>query len=780
MSRLTLLFCLAFVVPTFADIASDQAVIDRLLGQGKFDHAELLCREQLQGDVPIERRAAFTVELLRVLTEKARQSTMVDANKILRSAQTSGESYLKADSESTQRWLVEFQLALLPRLRGDLRQWQMGGVRGDSLHLQYLRDSRKQLQSLATRMDVQLRNSGGKKKSRRSAGLSDKAMRELRARVALELGKTYRAQAEAYPPDSADRSLAAAEGARVLDRVAPTAVTPDSWWRSRMEMMACLRLKSDWAASAKRFEVMLAGRMPAGGKAELRAEAIRIALARKNWSRVKSLVASGVPALDLTKPDLRAAADDMGLAYVEAYLALATRAQQSGDTTAARDYETRAAAAVDARQDASAYWTRRVESLLARGAGSTGGVSLTVRAARGLYRQGKLAEAASAYRRAAEQAILAGDRNEVVSLSMTAAAVLLELKQPAQVEEASRLLRAVSVKNADLPAAADAHLLAIKLVAPRDNVAGNGEVYLELLNEHLRWWPKNTTGKTADQVAWWRGKFHEHAGDHSAAWKDYQSISAEFQNSRPASVAALRMALLASPEKSPLALKQSLDVLRARMQTAEGNADEGWLVLAEGFNRLGRREEAAEAIAQVHSATGIQWLNLLIAAEPDGDATEESRASSAAWRLLLIEKGTTGASELSELSETQQQHWQRLHAVALMDAGTPESNAKAADQVARLLKQLPKDAQLNELNARLLTKSDDLSTALPAWRKVVAGSPPQSRRWYEAKYELAQLHWKQGDSQRASQMIELLRALHPDLGGAEQKKKFLALLNKCR
>ena len=829
----------------FGDILTDQAAVDRYLQQGKFDLAEMLCREQLQGEATIEKRSAFTVELLRVLTEKARQSTMVEADAIFRNAKTAATTYLASDRESTQRWLVEFQMALLPRLRGDLRQWQMGGVRGDALHLQYLRDSLKQLHALAQRMDVGLRKSKGRASKN---GLSAKAMRELRGRVALEIGKTYRAQAEAYPTASNDRGLAAAEGVETLERISPTSMTPEWWWRSRMELLACLRLRSDWKAFDQRFEVMLADKMPRSGKMEMQAEAIRVALAKGNWSVAKSLVAEGVPSFRLTDPAMRLAADDLSLAYIEAYLALATRAEETGDSVAARDYESRAGAAVDARKDASAYWARRVESLLARGSqgstGSPGGFPLTVRAARGLYRQGKLPEAAAAYQRAAEQAGSTGDRREAFSLAMTAAGILVQSNES---YTAAKQLRRLAVSNADLPAAPDAHLLAIKLVAPKSDETADGKVvdrkqYGALLDEHVKWWPQS---KTTDQVAWWRGRAREHAGQYAAALQDYLRVSGSDQDRERATEAIERcvrgmsgnddnangatnadgdekgkglaaavsalVAVASSPSATDLdrdeaavsaariamlggtltkELELAVSVLKRRMDlkasivpmtsvVSATSTDEARLVLAEGLYRMGQQAAAEQEIEKVAGASAEDWLRLLQSSQPAESATVNQRQSSAAWRLILLQRG---ASAARSLTGAQRLLWDRWQVIALADAGTEESLADASRRMSDLIQRSPKDAQLRELHARLLTDSgkDTGTAAINAWRLVISGSPPQSQRWYDAKYELAKLHLEQGNSDRAAQMIELLQALHPDLGGAAQKAKFAALLKKCQ
>jgi hypothetical protein len=72
-----------------------------------------------------------------------------------------------------------------------------------------------------------------------------------------------------------------------------------------------------------------------------------------------------------------------------------------------------------------------------------------------------------------------------------------------------------------------------------------------------------------------------------------------------------------------------------------------------------------------------------------------------------------------------------------------------------------------------------MEAALAKWRQIEKRSPPQSARWYEAKYAVAELHYELGNRQQAAKMIQFLKLLHPDLGGAEMAGKFEALLRRC-
>jgi len=69
--------------------------------------------------------------------------------------------------------------------------------------------------------------------------------------------------------------------------------------------------------------------------------------------------------------------------------------------------------------------------------------------------------------------------------------------------------------------------------------------------------------------------------------------------------------------------------------------------------------------------------------------------------------------------------------------------------------------------------------ALAAWRNVLAGSRPQSPRWYRGKYAVANLLTDSGHAARAAEMIDLLTVLHPEMGGSEMKRQFASLRKRC-
>jgi hypothetical protein len=118
-------------------------------------------------------------------------------------------------------------------------------------------------------------------------------------------------------------------------------------------------------------------------------------------------------------------------------------------------------------------------------------------------------------------------------------------------------------------------------------------------------------------------------------------------------------------------------------------------------------------------------------------------------------------------------------AEALADTGRP---AEARTAFAQLANRLPENGRAQAGYAALLLESDDpafLTQALDRWRLVLGKSSPRSDRWFRAKYSIALAHYKLGNKQRAAQVIQLTRALHPELGGPEKREQFTRLLDRC-
>ena len=100
-----------------------------------------------------------------------------------------------------------------------------------------------------------------------------------------------------------------------------------------------------------------------------------------------------------------------------------------------------------------------------------------------------------------------------------------------------------------------------------------------------------------------------------------------------------------------------------------------------------------------------------------------------------------------------------------------------------LAQRFPNEGTIQEEYVRLLMERDDrpsLEEAMQKCREMETKSRPQSPRWFRAKYNLALLHYRLGNKQKAAKMIQLLGLLHPDLGGRQMRAKFETLLKECQ
>jgi predicted Zn-dependent protease len=196
---------------------------------------------------------------------------------------------------------------------------------------------------------------------------------------------------------------------------------------------------------------------------------------------------------------------------------------------------------------------------------------------------------------------------------------------------------------------------------------------------------------------------------------------------------------------------------------------------------LARRENWSRA---EHELRGLQhalketWFDLLaLITTHHPTAIGGKQQELGRLQLAVLERISMTAQELTAEEQLQFARWQ---ADALMRTG---GFSQAQVVLKPLVEQHPHDGQLQETYAQSLLQADSpavLQRALAQWRIVLRRSPPQSSRWYRAKYAIALAYFKLGQSQRTAEMIKLLAALHPDLGGDETRTQFLDLLAKCK
>ncbi len=800
-------------------LRNDQQRIDRYVSAGKFDFAEFYCREQLSNPkITLNRRAAITNELLRVFQQHATTLPADERKKIWDKSTKLTDEYLRKDAASPQRFLIQLQAATLQHSRAWLRLVETARPNASNppaaVVVSNLRSANRQLRDLGQSMDEFLRS---RKRDPNAKGhMSDRELRQLRARVQLAAARLDLTLAMAYPPGGDDRILAASRAASGLNKLAPTAINDTLWQSSRIELLTALRLKEDWSGYTRQLRTM-AGVKLSGTTKELRdAEVLRAAIDREKWDEVQRRVAkAGV-----------GRASESRLAALEAYLALAARAKKASDSTnLAADWQKRAVDFLDeSRKSASKLWLRRADALLvsaSTGSNNAGGsmAAYSVRA-EALYRQDRLEESAAAYDAAAQQAKKAGDAQSAFDLSLRSSAIMIESDK---LQDAVNSLRQLAMGNSGDSRAAGAHLLAIRtlLKKVRDSDS-DSSAYRELLDEHIATWPSES--ETADQVRMWRGQVHEHFGAFEPAVVDYTSVSPDSRLLAEALVAAercytalhdrgvgisdglryleriaggwrnesrkevlnqaavscLRLHTRAGRDgdgngnakgSGTETLSPQLTRLKKRMADssfAQPLLDEARFAMVVGLalNEAGSADDAiGELLKKITTRNKIDWLR---AVQGTANAPAKSR--------MIILNFVAGLR--LELEDVESQLVAKSLASALFDDGQIE---QARIKFEELAKRLPRDGDVMEGVAKTLPRDTAIQqeVALAAWRKVLAGSRPQSPRWFRGKYAVADLLVGTGQAARAAEMIDLLSVLHPEMGGADMKQQFVGLRKRC-
>jgi hypothetical protein len=82
----------------------------------------------------------------------------------------------------------------------------------------------------------------------------------------------------------------------------------------------------------------------------------------------------------------------------------------------------------------------------------------------------------------------------------------------------------------------------------------------------------------------------------------------------------------------------------------------------------------------------------------------------------------------------------------------------------------------------LLTFADSAAreAALRQWRIIAQGSRPRTERWWRAKYNVALVHFQNGDREQAGQLIRYLQEVPPGLDDSPLKDEFIDLLERCQ
>jgi tetratricopeptide (TPR) repeat protein len=818
---------IAGVRPALAD-SHDERFVAGLRQRGLFELAEKYCADRLaDADTAADRRATLASELSRTCAEHALAAAPEDRTELWRRARAAADDFVSRNPRDPQLPLVRMQGALAVLAQGELAREEAELAGGAPQELNdaraILRDAIRQLRELDESIAADLQQGGRAARPADGAPLSSAELGSLALHARFQLARGLRNQGLCYPLASADRINSLGQAIELLGALARHELTPPLAWAVTLDQIACLRLVGNFAEAERQLAQAQRAQPPAAIEPRLQAERIRLALARDRLD--EALSEAGSPGV---KGDVPSA--DAAIAQLEAYLAAWRQARDAGETDDAQQWEKTAVEQTRAIARAlGPASSRRAETMLARSivasAGSRNPQALVL-AAQSLYRSGRLDEALDAYDEAARRAAAAADKNTYFDGQYAAGA--LEYERGNHAAAQSRL-RKLALEMPGHARAADAHLMAVHSAA---QLAGQQdpprlERYKQLLREHVETW---SSTPTASQAWYWLGRVAQHEGawqeairalrrvapEHpqhaeavAAVGRCYEAALDELRKrgnrnellaqdateylqsvagtrgkgaapsdaSRAAVVAAARILLKEIPGGGSKAQQ-----LLAAALAADPRAPAEWRrqarsLLVAALAADGKIDQAEKLLAQTPIGTPADALAMVeLLAAVSKRAAKDDKPPLAQLELTLIGDALAKGAELDPATVKQ---LTRRRVETLVDLGQRD---EAIAALAALARQYPRDGEIQEQHAQLLTSGGDARSkqaAFTKWREVAAHCRAGSERWFRAHLALARLQLDLGNPAQARATIKMVESSQPAMGGAQMQARFRQLLAEC-
>lgn len=817
---------LCMLVVASAAVSSDDArLLNGLRSRRLFQLAETHCMSRLaEQDLPASVRSDLTVELIRVYAERAMNSPAESRQESWDRARSTAEEFLSDHAGAPRSLLVRVQDALTLLAHGELLRLEseVNANRDAALEAarQVLREATTSFHAIDRELTQLVPNSP---RNQQPGALTRNELTSLQHNVRFHLARAYRNQALCFAAGSSDRTASLTEALEQLKQPLLQLAPEDALAvEARLQQIIGLRLLGDLDTAARYLVSFRGLEVSPHLRLLLRAETIRLHLARPQYKNALAVIAKGRRVDGLAAPEL-------DYAFLEAYASMWKSAADSRSVKERDDWRDKSiATAKFIEQTHGNYWGRRAELLLVRiGQGSgDGSLEILRRTADDLYRKRRHADAVAAYEKAAEAAKSSGDREHAFEFAYKAALVEQEQKL---FEAASDRFRKAAMNHRQHSHASNAHLLAIVNVRQASAEAREWMPgYADLLIEHLQQWP--SSAKTVDIAATWLGEFMSAEGQWSQAVDAYRRVSpsaanysqaidalgtcwqarlAEMVSDEPSLAEEVRRAITfyesliheeggLPSEWTQVRRKAALTLAEIRLRYAETElgktellltaaiksqpTDPMWRTAANALLILtiarqpGRDAEALKLAEQLGEASAVQLLDLFQQVSTIVESSDEIAKPKLAAVQLAI--GALLKPKLTELDVSQHRSIERQHARALWNAGQRESALAA---YAKLAQRQPNDGPVQEAYANLLSTSDDPATlqrALDQWRRVAAKSRPRSARWFKAKYSIALTQYKLDDKAGAAKLIRYLDATE-ELAKSGLQQEFQDLLEKC-
>lgn len=777
----------------------DQQSVANLRQRGLYRLANLECQQRIEsGSLSDRERVDLTIEWSRVSVAQAFDSPAATRDthwqaareKLDRLAQTPNQPFkILLDLQATLNLLEQHELERIERLGG-----------GDAQQLlPRLRQAISDLNALAS--DIERRRRELATGVLRDSDLSEQQLAALDRHVSLALAQAYAEQGLVYPAGSVDRINALQQAIERLTPLASAKPTDELAWDARLALARCQTQLGQPDAALSLLAKWELESPPAKQAAELLAARVRATT--RGGNSVEAMLSNGdqshppgsSPAVDLARLEALLAAAQPDANRVEQLLGLI-------------------------RSNHRPQYVREAEALVGRtfaAAGQATTAAGQTHAAEHFYRAGNPAAAIAAYDQAAELSRNQGNRTAAFAAERSAAAIA---QQQRDFQNAAARFRRLALGSLDQAESAGDHreaVLCLAAVAQQtarsDPPAANQAYaeYLDLCREHLRHW---SSGPTAGEVQWWLGNALAARGQWTAAIETLKTIepsSPHFGDSIQVLAKAYRHAL--QSESNASQRRQLVAEATQRLQAAILGEDNQWPTTWTSSQRVCAVELARMQLGAGGASYAERMLHAALGGKPAADQAYREKAVPLLAMSLVLQKKTAEAvatlrqgaggqslagladrlvTQLVEQTAAQQQdaspsseqaalgqlllaaldlagddakQWEtpatRYRAAALAAIG---NIAEAQTYYAALVKQFPRDGQLQQEFAQVLTRGstvEELEQALAAWGRVESGSRRGGPRWQQARQARIHTLTRLGRQQEAEKLEKLTNLLYP-------------------
>lgn len=831
---------IACSIPAHAQVTttSDAEFLAGLRQRQLYRLAETFCLTALENaELSQKDRAELVVQLTQTLAQHAMQTRGEQSDELWDLAYDTAEKFA-VDNESSPWAVIVRAQAVLVKLDRGIWNRQRAEAAGDNPRLveEALHDLADALEKIE-KLTPQLLDALAKRSIKIDPEIPSRdQLLALQKNLKFQTARAQLQRAQCYPRQSPDFELAMIEATNLFDELSRLDTIDPLAWSAKLESIACYRLRGMLDNAQRRLETLAAEVPPPEVVLAARAEQVRVFLARGNLNAALGVFEQGIELQGRRSPELDFALLETVLAQWKLHSSSNTAAARQWQDRAIETVKR-------IKRFHSPYWALRAQTLLASnmtGGALTGDVATLAGNAQALLQQERIDDALTVFDQAVAAAEANNQPEEAFQLAEQAAIIQHERLEYA---DAVRRAREISLKYPRNAKAAETHLLAIHNAVQIAREANSKDLsqYVELLQEHQAEWPNDsTTGQVVWALArvyehdseWAKAAdaylrippqdsnalpgilaaarvYRQWLSGRRSTGEDVDVPAREAASvferilfgpdpqrpswperwspaQREAALAAVELRLLYTRDP----FKRCLEILDRALRDNSIAPEEWRLRLKMSYiwalvgsstddnDKLAQARQMAESLSNAPPSTLITMLAGLadVAQQfpPDKRKLVGQLQYNAARPLY-----NAWASGQIQLDDTQTRELRVLTTAARATSGDV---AGAVAMYQELLDKYPRDGDVIESFAKVLQTSgtpEHLRNSLEMWRQIERGSEAGSPRWYRAKLGLATAHEALGEKDQAAKIIQVTQALHPDLGGAELKQEFEAVLARC-